>query len=162
MKGRRVIRLLFFPIACLLVLSACCSFPYRVGTRQTAKSERVEVHPLNAEIVYVDGKMVSMSKFLWLIRQHLVINKGDHDMKVNYWEKTVISKSPKKIHFTAKPGDRYCVECTRVRADKTAKKKGNYLTKRRGGENLKDDAGYLYTFECCLKDKATGKKISCK
>ena len=162
MKGRRLIRVLVLSITYLLVLGACCSFPYRVGTRQTAKSERVEVHPINAEIVYIDGKMVSMSKFLWLIRQHLVINKGDHNIQVNYWEKTVISKSPKKIHFTAKPGDRYCVECTRVRADKATEKKGNYLIRRKGGANLKDDAGYLYTFECCLKDKTTGKKISCK
>ena len=162
MRGTRVIRVLFLPITCLLVLSACCSFPYRVGTRQLAKSERVEVHTSNAEIVYVDSKMVSMSKFLWLFRQHLVIDKGAHDLKVNYWERSVISKSPKKIHFTAEPGKKYYVECTKVRAEKTAKKKGNYLTTRRGGDYLKDDAGYLYTFECCLKDKSTDKKVTCK
>ncbi len=162
MKVTMLNRVFLLPIVCLLTLSACCSLPYNVSTRQTAKSERVEIHTLNAEIVYIDGKMVSMSKFLWLIRQHLVTSKGDHDLKVNYWEKSVISNSPKKIHFTAKPGDRYCVECTRVRAGKTAKKKGNYLIRRKDGENLKDDAGYLYTFECCLKDNATDKKITCK
>ena len=162
MKGIRTIKLLVLSTTCLVVVSACCSFPYRVGTRQTAKSERVEVHPLNAEIVYVDGKMVSMSKFLWLLRQHLVINKGAHDIQVNYWKRSVISKSPKKIHFNAEPGKKYNVECMKVRAGKTATKKGNYLTKRRGGEYFKDDAGYLYTYECCVKDKATDKKVACK
>jgi len=162
MKLTMLSRLMSLSIVCLLALSACCSLPYNVGTRQTAKSERVEIHTLNAEIVYIDGKMVSMSKFLWLIRQHLITSKGAHDLKVNYWERSVISNSPKKLHFTAKPGDRYCVECTRVRAGKTAKKKGNYLIRRKDGENLKDDAGYLYTFECCLKDNATDKKITCK
>ena len=161
MKVTMLNRLLLLPIACFLVLCAC-SIPYRVGTRQVPQSERAEVHPVNAEIVYIDGKMVSMSKFLWLFRQHLVITKGDHNIKVNYWEKSTISKSPKKIPFTAEPGKKYSVECKRVRAGKSAKKKDNYLFRRKGGEHLKDDAGYLCTFECCLKDNATDKNIICK
>ncbi|MCK5009392.1 MAG: hypothetical protein KAS98_02820, partial [Deltaproteobacteria bacterium] len=67
MKVTMLNRVFLLPIVCLLTLSACCSLPYNVGTRQTAKSERVEIHTLNAEIVYIDGKMVNMSKFLWLI-----------------------------------------------------------------------------------------------
>jgi len=164
MKGTMAIRLVVLTLICLMVLSACCSFPYRVNIGGIPKSERVEIHAAKAELVYIDGKMVSINKFMWLWSSHLVIPKGEHDVVVNYWERSVFSRSPKKLHFTAKPGEKYCVECRKVRAGKSSEKKSKdvkYLFKRKGGEYLVE-GGHFYTYECCLKDKATNETLVCK
>ena len=148
-----------------MVLSSCCSFPYRINTRQVAKIERAEVHTRKAEIVSIDGKLVNINKVLWLLPAHAVITKGKHDLVVKYWERSVTGKSPKKLHFDAKPGKKYYVQCSKKRAGKASEQKSRddkYLTKRRGGDYYTDKAGYLYTYECCIKDKATNKTLSCK
>lgn len=165
MKGKVLIKVLALTLICPFVLSSCCSIPNAVNTGGVPKSERVEIHTAKAELVYIDGKMVSMNKVLWLVSTHLVTTKGDHDLKVNYWERSVFSRSPKKLHFTAEPGKKYYVDCEQVRAGKSLKKKskkGKYLFQRKGGEYLKDADGYLYTYKCCIKDKATDETLSCK
>ena len=165
MKAKMVTSLLFIIIVCSMVLSSGCSFPYRINTRQVAKKERAEIHPINAEILYVDGKMVSVNKFLWFLSEHVVITKGKHELIVDYWERSIRSKSTKKLHVDAKPGGKYYVQCSKKRAGKASEQKSRddkYLTKRRGGDYYTDKAGYLYTYECCIKDKATNKTLSCK
>ncbi len=152
----------FLVIACFWMLSSCCSFPYRVNTGQVPKSERVEVHVESAEIVSIDGKTVSVKKAV--VPAHLVITKGPHDLVVNFWERTVFSRSSKKLRFDAKPGKKYYVKCRKVRAGKSSEKKsknGKYLFKRKGSEYL-EEGGYLYTYECCIKDKETNEKLKCK
>jgi hypothetical protein len=165
MKAKMVTSLLFIIIVCSMVLSSCCSFPYRINTRQVAKKERAEIHLKNAEILYMDGKMVSVNKFLWFLSEHVVITRGKHELIVNYWERSMISKSPKKLTFDAKPGEKYYVQCSKKLAGKASEQKSRddkYLTKRRGGDYYTDKAGYLYTYECCIKDKATNKTLLCK
>lgn len=95
MNTKTVTGLLLIGMVFSLLLSSCCSFPYRINTRQVAKVERAEVHAKKAEIVSIDGQMVSINKILWLFPAHAVITKGKHDIVVNYWERSVISKSPK-------------------------------------------------------------------
>jgi len=148
-----------------MILSSCCSFPYRINTRQVAKVERAEVHARKAEIVSIDGKLVSIHKVLWLLPAHAVVTKGEHNLVVNYWERSVTGKSPKKLNFDAMPGKKYYVQCSKKRAGKASEQKSRddkYLTKRGGGDYYTDKAGYLYTYECCIKDKATNKTLSCK
>ena len=165
MKAKMVTSLLFIIIVCSMVLSSGCSFPYRINTRKVAKKERAEIHPKNAEILYIDGKMVSVNKFLWFFSEHLVITKGKHELIVNYWERSTRSKSPKNLNVDAKPGGGYYVQCSKKRAGKASEQKSGddkYLTKTKGGDYYTDEAGYRYTYECCIKDKATSKTLSCK
>jgi len=165
MKAKMVTRLLFITITCSMVLSSCCSFPYRINTRKVAKKERAEIHLKNAEILHIDGKMVSVNKFLWFLSEHLVITKGKHELIVNYWERSTRSQSPKKLNLDAKPGEKYVVQCSKKRAGKASEQKSGddkYLTKTKGGDYYTDEAGYRYTYECCIKDKATSKTLSCK
>jgi hypothetical protein len=133
-----------------------------VNTGQVPKSERAEVHLESAEIVSIDAKMVSVKKAV--IPKHLVITKGPHNLVVNFWETKVFSKSPKKLRFDAKPGKKYYVQCRKVRAGKSSGKKsknGKYLFKRKGSEYL-EEGGYLYTYDCCIKDIETDEKLQCK
>ena len=162
-RTETIIRTLVLMLASFVLISSCCSFPYRVNTTGTPGSELAQVHLYKAEIVKIDGKTVSVKKAL--LPAHLVIKQGAHEMTVNYWAKTVFSNNPKKIKFTAKPGKKYVVKCRKLRAGKTADKKdknARYIFKRKGNEYLKDEQGYLYTFECCLKDKETGEQFSCQ
>jgi hypothetical protein len=166
MKGKMVASLLFITIICFTLLSSCCSIPYKVNTRQVAKAERVEIHARKAEIVSVDGKKVSINKVAWFLPAHAEITKGKHDIVVNYWERSVIGKSPKKLSFNAEPGKKYYVQCSKKRAGKASDQKSRddkkYLRTRKGGDYYTDKAGYLYTYECCIKDKDTNETLSCK
>ena len=166
MKAKMVTSLLFITIICFMLLSSCCSIPYKVNTRQLAKAERVEIHVRKAEIVSVDSKKVSINKVALLLPTHAEITKGKHDIVVNYWERSIIGKSPRKLSFNAEPGKKYCVQCSKKRAGKASDQKSRddkkYLTKRKGGDYYTDSAGYLYTYECCIKDKATNETLSCK
>ena len=164
MKGKMVASLLFITIICFMLLGSCCSIPYKVNTRQLAKAERVEIHVRKAEIVSVDSKKVSINKVALLLPTHAEITKGKHDIVVNYWERSIIGKSPRKLSFNAEPG-KYYVQCSKKRAGKASEKKpldGKYLTKRKGGDYYTDKAGYLYTYECCIKDEATNETLTCK
>jgi len=162
MNNALIARLVYLTITYLWMLSSCCSFPYRVNTERVPKSECAEVHVDSSEIVSIDGKTVSVKKAL--VPAHLVITKGPHDLVVNFWEKMVFSRSPKKLHFSAEPGKKYFVTCQKVRGGKADEKKskdGQYLFKRKGGEYLVE-GGYLYTYECCIRDKETNQSLQCE
>jgi len=162
MKVSLTTRLILLLIASFWVLSSGCSFPYRVNTGQVPKSELAEVHVESAEIVSIDAKTVSVKKAL--VPAHLVITEGSHDLVVNFWERTIYSKSPKKLRFNAVAGKKYYVKCQKIRAGKSSEKKskdGKYLFTRKGGDNLVE-GGSLYTYECCIKDKETNKSLKCQ
>ncbi len=143
-----------------MVLISGCSFPYRINTRQVAKKERAEIHPINAEILYVDGKMVSVNKFLWFLSEHVVITKGKHELIVDYWERSIRSKSTKKLHVDAKPGGKYYVQCSKKRAGKASEQKSRddkYLTKRRGGDYYTDKQVIFILMNAVSKTKLPTK-----